>query len=388
MDERWDELLARYRKGILSAEERDEWQRLIAQRWAETPMDRPADHIDWEAMYARVTGQEEADQPEPALRRIGARGGVRLLRLAVAAVLIGLLGIGIWWMVGRVLRPEKGPALVSRPEHDALPGGNKAVLTLSGGRRVILDSAMRDTVLKEGAAMVASRPGQLAYTPGAKDVTLYNTLTTPRGGQYQLLLADGTKVWLNSASSITYPTAFAGTERRVSVTGEAYFEVPADTKPFRVTVDSMTIEVLGTRFNVNAYADEPTKEATLLAGKIRVNAGAADGISDIGRPLVLMPGQAAREASGRVRLLTDVDTAVAVAWKNGLFSFRDADVQAVMRQLARWYDVDVYYTGIIPRRRFDGKIGRGLTLDQVLKVLTKSEIHYTIENGHELTIRP
>lgn len=390
MDERWDELLENYRHGRLTADQREEWRRLIEQRWTETPMNRPADHVDWETMYARIVGEDDEminprrvpsteDESPAASRRIGWRIG----HVAVAAVVIGLLGLGIWWVAGRGERRAIIPTVVQGPEHDVPPGGNNAVLTLAGGQRVVLDSVGLGQIAEQGGVSVQKTDsGRLLYASNAAaagGAVMYNTLTIPRGGQYRLVLPDGTAVWLNSASSITYPTVFRGSERKVMLTGEAYFEVTAGTTPFRVAVDGMTVEVLGTRFNVNAYADEPRRTTTLLEGKIRVRKE--------GKGILIFPGEATIEEFSMLRVATGIDTAAAVAWRYGRFSFSDADVESVMRQLARWYDVDVRYEGTIPKRRFGGKIGMKLTLDQVLRVLTRSEIHYSIK-GRVLTIRP
>jgi transmembrane sensor len=320
----------------------------------------------------------------------------RIVRWSSAAAAVVLLVAGpVLWLQKTKKNQAPAVAVAAAPVHDALPGGNKAILTLSGGRQVILDSASEDTVLTEGAAIVAGVKGKLAYNAGNEtDVpVVYNTLTTPRGGQYQLTLPDGTQVWLNAQSSITYPTAFTDPDRTVSITGEAYFEVAQNpSKPFKVTAAGETINVLGTAFNINAYADEVIAKTTLLEGSIAVDP------NDVNRRFILKPGQQAwismekTTSKGEVpaaAIYNGADLAQVIAWKNGLFAFSNADLPTVMRQLSRWYNVDVKYEGNIPtdQFQFNGKIGKSLTLDQVLKILTKTQVHYSIE-GNQLTIRP
>jgi ferric-dicitrate binding protein FerR (iron transport regulator) len=271
---------------------------------------------------------------------------------------------------------------------------------LAGGQKILLDSAAAGILAEQGNAQVKKvGDGKLAYEAGGgatkgagAAAPLYNTLTTPRGGQYQLTLPDGTKVWLNAASSLTFPTAFTGSSRTVEMTGEAYFEVAHDKKhPFTVKVSGQTIEDIGTQFNVNAYTDEPAQVTTLLEGAVKVDGH------------LLRPGEKATVtgAAGPGATVTSATTTGAadirvargdpegaVAWKNGLFVFTDAGLQTVMRQLSRWYNVDVTYEGNIPPRQFTGMIGRSLTLDQVLKGLAKERVHYQIEKGNRLIITP
>jgi ferric-dicitrate binding protein FerR (iron transport regulator) len=361
------------------------------------------DKLDREKVRARMQAYaaEQRLQEEKSVTVVKMR---RLRRTFSAAAAIVLLLSGTYFWSRYKKEDISKPATAQ--VHDAQPGSSKAILTLSGGRQLVLDSTREDTVLTEGAAIIAGAKGKLAYNPGnqADAPLVYNTLTTPRGGEYQLTLPDGTKVWLNAASSITYPTAFTGKERKVVMTGEAYFEVSKNaSQPFKVSVNGKEeVEVLGTSFNVNAYDNESTVKTTLLEGSVRVAAslqpvvGVNSGKEKLG--LVLKPGEQSElvvgentnngsATKGQLKLLTGVDIEAVVAWKNGRFAFTDADLQTVMRQLARWYNVDVTYEGNIPTREFDGKIGKTLTLDQVLKILTKTRVHYSIE-GRQLTIRP
>jgi transmembrane sensor len=315
----------------------------------------------------------------------------------VAASILLLLLSGVYFWQNHHTK-EIAKTTNSRPtENDVSPGGNKATLTLANGQQIILDSAHNGTLVQQGNANVQKMSnGQLAYQriDEKPTVVLYNTLNTPRGGQYQLTLPDGTKVWLNAASSITYPTAFTGSERKVTISGEAYLEVAKEAAhPFIVRVQALgkgtnengffeDIQVLGTAFNVNAYDDEAFVRTTLLEGSIRVEA--------IGTKQIIQPGEQAAVTFGGqgIDVNPHANVEEAIAWKNGLFSFTKADLPMVMRQLARWYDVDVTYEGNMPKRSFNGEIGKMLTLDQLLKVLsTTTRVHYTIE-GKKLTIQP
>jgi ferric-dicitrate binding protein FerR (iron transport regulator) len=242
-------------------------------------------------------------------------------------------------------------------------------------------------VAMQGNAEVKLNNGQLEYKKAhdAQGMSVsYNTMSTPKGRQFQVLLPDGTKVWLNAASSLRYPTAFTGKERRVEITGEAYFEVAKNAHlPFKVSINDHTaIEVLGTHFNVNAYDDESNINTTLLEGSVKVTSNK--------QVQMLTPGQQAQvnHESGSVKLVTKADVDEAMAWKNGNFSFNDASLPAVMRQLSRWYNIEIEYKGGIPAGTFSGEIGRSLTLDQVLKGLTRTKIRYTIEKDNKLLIHP
>jgi transmembrane sensor len=263
--------------------------------------------------------------------------------------------------------------------HDVLPGGNKAVLILAGGPTIILDSARTGFLTSLGHTKVVKvNKGELAYHPATDRDTLsegLNVLRTPRGGQYSLVLPDGSRVWLNAASSIQFPTAFRGSERKVTVTGEVYFEVAKNaSQPFVVDIDHrMQVQVLGTSFNVNAYTDEASVNTTLLEGAVRI-AGA-------GRTTLLEPDQQSRIYSdGRSELRKKVDTRAVVAWKNGNFQFDSDDIRSIMRQISRWYDVEVVYSGEVPGSTYSGEVSRNTNLVNVLKILSLSGVRFTVNN--------
>jgi ferric-dicitrate binding protein FerR (iron transport regulator) len=213
------------------------------------------------------------------------------------------------------------------------------------------------------------------------DEVLYNTLTTPRGGQYQLTFPDGSRVWLDAASSIKYPTAFTGKVREVEMTGEAYFEIAKNTRmPFVVKAGGTTTTVLGTHFNINAYDDERTLITTLLEGSVKFGCGKEE--------KVLHPGQqAVLNAETRSFTVKDADTYQAVAWKNGQFDFDDKDLPAIMRQISRWYNIDINFQSTYDGATFGGGISRQLNLSHVLRLLDKSGVHTRLED-HKLIILP
>jgi transmembrane sensor len=327
--------------------------------------------------------RQKLGQPPPVRQMIGRKA------LMVAAALLFLIA-GAWYYslhkgpdasrFASTTPKTAGP--VSR--QDILPGSNKAILTLGDGSTIVLDSARTGKLAHQGNSQVLKTgDGQLQYTPNSRteSIVAYNVLSTPRGGQYKLTLQDGTNVWLNAGSSIRYPTAFAGKERRVEVTGEAYFEIAKNAEmPFRVVVnssvqndDGLEIEVLGTQFNINAYKDEPGMSTTLVEGSVRLVKGRSSG--------VLKPYQQALISSdGRLRTKPLADVEQIIAWKNGAFEFDDADISAVMRQISRWYDVEVDYEGKAPADHFSGRFSRNTSLAGVLKILNISGIQLIAEN--------
>jgi len=267
---------------------------------------------------------------------------------------------------------------------DVKPGGNVATLILADGRTILLDSAADGELAHQGATRVLKLDdGALAYQAeaAAGGEMLYNTIRTPRGGQYQIRLPDGTKVWLNAATSLKFPVSFKGADRRdVEVSGEAYFEVAADKdKPFYVKSGQGLIQVLGTSFNVNAYEDENGERATLLSGRIKV----AHGNSAV----LLSPGEQA-VVNGDISVNRNADAEQVLAWKNGLFNFRDKNLHDVMRQLSRWYNIDVQYENDVPDIVFEGEMTRNENLGFVLKTLQNFGVHFRMEEGKRLVVMP
>jgi len=303
---------------------------------------------------------------------------------AAAALLITVTGTFLF--VYKKPDTHTIPAVASTSP-DVLPGGDKAILTLADGSSIVLEQAADGTLATQGSSHVIKRDGQLQYSHTTGDTPntalLYNTVTTPRGGSYPLTLSDGTRLWLNAASSIRFPAVFTGHERKVAINGEVYFEVAKNASmPFRVEVQDrgMTVEVLGTHFNINAYTDEAKTSTTLLEGRVKVLAGAAE--------TILKPGQQARlSATGSLDVVSDLNTEEVIAWKNGLFQFNNADITTLMRQVARWYDIEVSYAGAAPSILTTGKAPRNISLASLLKILELSGIRYKIE-GKKLIVLP
>ncbi|HEY8929823.1 MAG TPA: FecR domain-containing protein [Mucilaginibacter sp.] len=300
-------------------------------------------------------------------------------RIAAAASITIFLAVGGYF----VLHKQK-PAqqIVRNQTHDIAPGRNQATLTLANGQKIILTKGLSGQLATQGNMQIKVNSGNaVTYTPQdsatATEIT-YNTLSTVRGQElpYPLVLADGTKVWLNAASSITYPVAFNGKERSVKITGEAYFEVVHNaTHPFKVEVKGQTIEDLGTAFNINAYDDEPNIKTTLISGSVKIN-----------DKTVLHPGQAATQHGQNIEI-KNVDTEGAIAWKNGYFLFDHEDLPGIMRKISRWYNVDIEYPqGQHISAGFFGSITRYGNVSQVLGMLQEtSNVKFKVE-GHKIIV--
>ena len=293
----------------------------------------------------------------------------RWLQAAAAAILIAG-GFVLYNMIGKSNSPQ--PVIVKNIplQQDIAPGGDKAILTLADGSKIVLDNTANGNLTIQGNVKVIKLDGQLSYTTsGTTTEVLYNTITTPRGGQYQLILADGSKVWLNAASSLRFPATFTGSERKVELTGEGYFEVVKNAvMPFKVNVASKgEVEVLGTHFNINSYVDEAAINTTLLEGSVRVT-----GLKTNDSRLITPGQQAQLTANGQINVKKQVDISEVMAWKNGKFIFQDADIQSIMRQIERWYDVEVSFSGNMTNELFVGLIPKNVNISQILKMLEKT----------------
>lgn len=304
---------------------------------------------------------------------------------AAATVIFLILGAAFYFL------HEKKEIIVAHNSHirtiqDIPAGSNNAVLTLDNGATIVLDTAANGTLANQGNIKVLKMNGQLAYnkTGNMNVKPVYNTITTANGNQYQLILIDGSKVWLNAASSIRFPTSFTGTERKVEITGEAYFEVTKNpNKPFRVDFKNEAgekdeIEVLGTHFNVNTYGDEPDMKTTLLEGSVKIKAG--------NKIQMLSPGQQALLSSNGIEIKKNVDLDQVMAWKNGYFLFDNTDIYTLMRQVSRWYNVEVSFEGKVTPDGFSGKILRNVPLSKFIKVLELNDVNVRSE-GRKLTLR-
>jgi len=270
-----------------------------------------------------------------------------------------------------------------------VPGGNKATLTLSNGSKISLTDAKNGQVANQsGIIATKTADGQLVYqntSSSAENSNSYNVIETPKGGQYQVALPDGTKVWLNAASSLRYSLAFKGNERKVELTGEAYFEVAKDkTRPFKVHSHGQIVEVLGTHFNINTYSNEPTVRTTLLEGSVRVTSSLTN------TSVIIRPGQQSviRHENNGIKV-KNVDTDESVAWKNGYFMFNDEKLESILRKISRWYDVDIQYQNEELRREvFSGTLSRYLNVSQVLKKLELLKSVQFRTEGRKIIVAP
>jgi transmembrane sensor len=407
-------LLHQYLAGTISQED---FMRL----WG--TLNKPANEADWLAAIqdaintTQPSGFSDADQAMQALAKIKAKiyeeqhspsrvyrlvsNNRRLLKYAAAVAIILFTIVLVKYSLNKNEFTKERVANVNIV-HDVEPGGHKAILTLSDGSTIVLDNANNGQIAQQGQVQVLKLDnGEIQYKSfdnkrSSEQDVAFNTMATPRGGQYQLILPDGSKVWLNSESSITYPVAFAQQERKVKITGEAYFEVASDKRwPFRVEYNTtghpddrsdkgsatkgIVIEVLGTHFNVNAYSSEEAK-TSLLEGSVKISPAGGRGQTKLDRAWILQPGQAFM--NGKV-VRTNVDQDV--AWKNGIFNFNNQNLTQIMNQLARWYDLEVVYPVGIPQKEYGGEIGRNLKLNQVLKGLENSGVHFEL-NGKRVTV--
>ncbi|HTI93176.1 MAG TPA: FecR domain-containing protein [Puia sp.] len=348
--------------------------------------------VNWQKALDRILSQSQnessEDEPSQDTPSQDRTPRVRPLRWWPAAAAVIILSIGItWWY--RQHTATNSATIAHTPVTDLPPGHNGAILTLAQGQQVVLDSLANGDVATQGNTHIIKTNGLLAYQSsagtdagtgpgvkgGASSVT-YNTLTVPRGRQFQLVLPDSTRVWLNAASSIRYPTTFSGSYRDVVLTGEAYFEVTRNSaQPFRVSIDSQRIEVLGTSFNISGYKEDGPIHTTLIQGSVQVNA--PDHV-----PQKILPGDQAIAGTDGKWTVKKVNTANVIAWKEGWFRFEGNTVPVIMRQLSRWYDVDVIYKGSTPTTlRIGGEIPRDMQLSKAIDVLRLSGVNLSLENG-------
>lgn len=322
-----------------------------------------------------------ADRIEASTRDSARRK--HLVRWAAAAAIF----IGFFSFAYFLIQKKRQVQLITiANKNKILPGRNKATLTLSDGSRIDLDDAKAGGIAKQAQLSITKTvDGQLVYSAethsassGTSDKFSYNTIETPAGGQYQVILSDGTRVWLNAASSLKYPTQFEAGERRVELTGEGYFEVAKNkVRPFKVVTGTQEIEVLGTHFNVNAYADEDAVKTTLLEGSVKIAAHLKNQSSQ--PSTILKPGQQS-VLSGKGLAVQPVNLKDVVAWKNGYFSFYE-DFYSIMRRLSRWYNIEVVYkTDKDPDLMFGGKISRSKSINSVLNIIEATgNVHFKIE---------
>lgn len=324
--------------------------------------------------------------PDPAEAPPVARVALFTTRwLRYAAVILLVVGAGVYWYTERYKNHQAAYSKNNSLQTDLPPGSNRAVVQLTNGHTIELDSTAKGLIARQGSVTVMNSKGKLDYinSPNQPSLPGYNTITTPKAGQYQLVLSDGTRVWLNAASSLVYPVVFAGNQRSVTLQGEGYFEVAhlslhgGQRVSFQVKInDSTRVEVLGTHFNIHAYAEEGLIKTTLLEGRVKMQS------------VLLRPGQQALLTPDRHIHTAFVDTAGAVAWKNGFFHFDGADIPTIMREIARWYDVEIIYKGSQSGRsyHYQGDVPQHLPLSQILKVLETIGVHCSVE-GKKIIVR-
>ena len=381
-------LLHRYGERTATAEERGELTAWLA---SAQPEDVPEEFVtllldndvqqapetepDWDLVYQRILAGREATETVSTGRLRFIRSA--WLRYAAAVLLlaglIGVLYISITKDGNEIARVDNLPG-----GPDIQPGKSGAVLVLSDGTQLVLDSLRNGVIASQQGSTAILQNGNLAYDAdsAAAGGIPYNTLSTPKGRQFQVTLPDGTKAWLNAASYIRFPTVFAGNERKVEVKGEVYLEVVKDAaRPFKVNVPGRAeIEVLGTHFNVSAYDNDRAVNTTLLEGSVKVNG------------VKIRPGQQALVTAQGTEV-GQAEVSRAVAWKNGLFNFEGASLEEVMKQLERWYDIDVVYAGSIPDIAFGGEMTKNISLQGLLIVLEKSDVNFRLE-GRKLIVLP
>jgi ferric-dicitrate binding protein FerR (iron transport regulator) len=300
--------------------------------------------------------------------------------LSVAAAACLIISIGLVWMqFNRNAIVDKSKSF-SKNLINIAPGGSKAILTQADGSEIVLNDSANQLLKQQAGLTVKIQGGEIKYqSTAAETEMIYNKVTTPRAGEYKLVLEDGTIAWLNAASSLKYPTVFNGKERIVELTGEGYFEVAHNAlKPFKVLMPGIgVVEAIGTKFNINAYKEEVIVKTTLLEGKVKIN---SNNLSSF-----LMPGQQGIFLSnGEIKLNDNVDLSEAVAWKNGLFVFKSLTIEQIMRQISRWYNIDVAYKGKLGTETFSGIVSRTSNLSGVLKVMEESGVKFKIEDNQIL----
>ncbi len=318
------------------------------------------------ALSSKIATKENTS-PQKVVKLFRWKNWVAAASLALA------VGVGTTYILNKELPADSQGLAIVQETKDITPAISGAILTLADGSQIVLDSLGNGQVAKQSNTTISNNDGQLIYKAQKGASSVYNTMSTPKGQKYNLQLADGTKVWLNASSAIKFPTAFSGSTREVSITGEAYFEVSPDNKrPFIVDVRGMQVEVLGTHFNINAYNDEEVIRTTLLEGSVVITQSM--------KSKKLIPGQQAVVSKlGLISLEQNVNLAQVMSWKNGLFYFEDSSLQEVMREISRWYDVEVVYQEGIPERNFEGEIQRNLKLSEVLRILELNKVKFSLE---------
>jgi ferric-dicitrate binding protein FerR (iron transport regulator) len=361
---------------ILEAGDDSELKNYVLEIWNGYNSTEDLSYVNWNEMYSRIK-QPLGVAPESKVRKM------RWFRLTAAAAVLTALAAGSYiYFTPATKRPIAATTIQPKQIDIAPPASNKAVLTLADGTKIQIGSIGNGMIALQGNVRIIKQAnGEITYAGSdAKEVS-YNTLDVPRGSKPMgLTLSDGSEVWLNVGSSLTYPTAFTGGQRKVKINGEAYFEIAHNAKmPFIVQHDDVTISVLGTHFNVNAYEDENSVTTTLLEGSVRIKREIkANGSA---QSLLLKPGdQAELIDDGRLNINHHADLQQVIAWKEGNFEFKNTTVKEIMRQISRWYDVEVEYRGARPEYQLTGKISRNVNLSELIDMLQYAGVNMKIQN--------
>jgi transmembrane sensor len=370
--------LKRYRQGTASAEEISFLEKYFDVFEEKESFFTAHDQNIQETLKAELKSNIDKEIGQyPETFSLAAKKRRWITYVAAAASVLLILAVGTYFTIG-----QKQYQQVSKT-NDFVPGSNKATLKLADGREILLDTAANGAIAQlDGITITKNAAGEIEYKVNdvaSTDVVAYHTITTPNGGRYHVVLPDGTKIWLNAGASLRYPTVFKGKTRAVEITGEGYFEVAKNKQmPFIVSCRNQKIEVLGTHFNINGYEDEDGIKTTLLEGSVKVSSPKAS--------LTIEPGEQAdlNTSSLTFQKLT-VDVEQEIAWKNNLFSFKGDDIQTVMRQIARWYDVEISYEGSITDEKFYGQISRTSKLSEVFDILALSHVHFK-SRGRQIVV--
>jgi len=383
-EKRYRELAQKWLDGTITSAERQEFA-----AWYNADQDAPVKIPSGFAESEDVLRERILDKINNQIFKTS--GSAKKALLWLTSIAASLVVVVIIAAVHFHLKKQQSQSLATSHQkktkvNDVAPGGDKAMLTLADGSKVVLNDAKNGLIANQGLTKLnKTNAGQLVYEAdqaSKSTAVVYNTITTPKGGQFRIVLSDGTKVWLNAASSITFPTTFPATERKVTITGEVYFEVAKNMQvPFRVVTGKQEVEDVGTCFNIKAYDDERSITTTLVEGAVKISSGQQSAL--------LKPGQQANVSKQGLEPISvkTVDTEIVLAWKNGSFEFESEELHAIMRQVARWYDIKVIYEGNLKPRRFTASVPRNINLSKLLEMLKFMGVNFRID-GQTVVVSP
>lgn len=379
--ERISYLYQQYLSNKLTAEEELDWKAVLADESLQDTLKALIDASYYALPESELQdmGSERSDEIFHHISQqvdVKALKKIRWQNIAAAAAIILVLGLGIGFYQYRI---QGETANRNEMVNDIGPGKNRATLKLADGKLIELSSTQQ-AILIQNKNLAYQDGSSLTKTKAIAQGNL--SLSTPRGGTYQVVLPDGTKVWLNSASTLSFPADFAGTSqhRLVKLSGEAYFEVAKDhLRPFVVATASQNVEVLGTHFNLSSYPGEELTTTTLLEGRVHISGKGIGGD--------LLPGQQSLlQSKNNKFIIVTANLKSAVAWKNGYFRFDDERIDEIMHKLSRWYDIEVVYEGAVSTEKFSGNISRNINISEVLNMLSYSrDVRFRVE-GRRVTV--